>query len=337
MRMTLDLLHELTNMEVFCLFHNCMWQSRHPDVDVYFPKLCEQSGWLSTHKSSCACLICVLVFVYTFNRQVTQLFSQVSAFLSLCFRSQTRHLFRFPWSANQVVTHSKISPCLIIGCLILVGFVGSFHYLQQLLNSNKLGNFNPFRWASCTSTQYTVSWCTFHFYKTWFGQIRLFWILVILMRFTAVKNTVCLSLLEFLSSRYQSWIDDGKWIDCTSNMINVLEEPGPENWHCPVKQDQWDCVLNDLEELGGDEFLLKNQCSTGIVNISQDCLWFSRIQSPHHLFEVDDHDENDWAISSTLKSRWANNLVVQYRSKFCSKRYSLWADRSTSLWFCFGL
>ena len=60
-----------------------------------------------------------------------------------------------------------------------------------------------------------------------------------------------------------------------------------KNWHCPVKQDQWDCVLNDLEELGGDEFLLKNQCSNGIVNISQDCLWFSRIQSPHHCLEVD--------------------------------------------------
>ena len=28
MRMTLDLLHEFANTEVFCLFHNCMWQSR---------------------------------------------------------------------------------------------------------------------------------------------------------------------------------------------------------------------------------------------------------------------------------------------------------------------
>ena len=33
--------------------------------------------------------------------------------------------------------------------------------------------------------------------KTWFGQIKFFWILVILVHgFTAVKNTVCLSLLE---------------------------------------------------------------------------------------------------------------------------------------------
>ena len=27
--MTLDLLHEFANTEIFCLFHNCMWQSRH--------------------------------------------------------------------------------------------------------------------------------------------------------------------------------------------------------------------------------------------------------------------------------------------------------------------
>ena len=34
--------------------------------------------------------------------------------------------------------------------------------------------------------------------KTWFGQIKLYWILMILMHgIHAVKNTVCLSLLEF--------------------------------------------------------------------------------------------------------------------------------------------
>ena len=37
MRVTLDLLHEFANTEVFGFFHNCMWQSRDPEVDVYFP------------------------------------------------------------------------------------------------------------------------------------------------------------------------------------------------------------------------------------------------------------------------------------------------------------
>ena len=39
-------------------------------------------------------------------------------------------------------------------------------------------------------------------------------------------------------------------------MINVLEEMCLELTHCPVVKDQWDCVLNDLEELGGKEFLV---------------------------------------------------------------------------------
>ena len=74
MRMTLDLLDEFANTEVFCLFHNCMWQARHSEFKVYFLELCEQTSWLSTHKSPFACLICVYVFVfvvvliYTFNR-----------------------------------------------------------------------------------------------------------------------------------------------------------------------------------------------------------------------------------------------------------------------------
>ena len=48
MRMTLDLLHEFANTEVFCLFRNCMWQSRHSEVEVYFLALCEQTDGLFT-------------------------------------------------------------------------------------------------------------------------------------------------------------------------------------------------------------------------------------------------------------------------------------------------
>ena len=70
MRMTLDLLHELANAEVLCLFHNCMWQSWHSEVNVYFLELGQR---LSTHGSPRSCLIrvyvfvCVFVFVYKFN------------------------------------------------------------------------------------------------------------------------------------------------------------------------------------------------------------------------------------------------------------------------------
>ena len=49
MKMTLDLIHEFSNSEVFCLFHNCMWQSRHSEVNVYFFALCEQTDGLSAH------------------------------------------------------------------------------------------------------------------------------------------------------------------------------------------------------------------------------------------------------------------------------------------------
>ena len=47
MRMTLDLLHEFSNTEVFCLFHNCIWQSRHSEVNVHFLAQCEQTGGCS--------------------------------------------------------------------------------------------------------------------------------------------------------------------------------------------------------------------------------------------------------------------------------------------------
>ena len=57
-------------------------------------------------------------------------------------------------------------------------------------------------------------------------------------------------------------------------------------------------------------------------NGSEDDLLISRIQSLHHLLEVDYHDEEEWSVSSTLDNRWKNNLVVQYRSKFFPNGYS---------------
>ena len=74
---TLDLLHEFANTEVFGLCQNCMWQSRHPEVDVYFLTLCEQIDRLFTSNGSprsnsiCVCVfVCVFVFILTFNRHI---------------------------------------------------------------------------------------------------------------------------------------------------------------------------------------------------------------------------------------------------------------------------
>ena len=83
-------------------------------------------------------------------------------------------------------------------------------------------------------------------------------------------------------------------------------------------KDQYDCVLNDLEELGDKELFLKNQNNTGIFsfvlllpycsstfrqtndeiaqNGSEDNLVISRIQSLHLLLEVDDHDEEEYSV-----------------------------------------
>ena len=38
------------------------------------------------------------------------------------------------------------------------------------------------------------------------------------------QKEYCLSVAQILTSRYQSRIDDGMQIDCTSDVINVLEE-----------------------------------------------------------------------------------------------------------------
>ena len=57
-------------------------------------------------------------------------------------------------------------------------------------------------------------------------------------------------------------------------------------------------------------------------NDPDDCLSFSRIQSLHHLLEVDFHDEEDGSISSTLHNRRANIFLVQHRSKFFPNRSS---------------
>ena len=92
-------------------------------------------------------------------------------------------------------------------------------------------------------------------------------------------------------------------------------------------KDQQDCVLNDLEELGGKEFLvLMDQSNIEIFscfhrllplcsstfhqtnvesahNRSEGDLLISRTQSLHLLREVDHHDEEEYSVVLTLGKR----------------------------------
>ena len=110
--------------------------------------------------------------------------------------------------------------------------------------------------------------------------------------------------------------------------------------HCPVVKDQWDGVLHDLEELRDNELLVLTSqynieisscclrflafCSSTFhqtnaessQNRSEDTTLISRIHTPHHLLEVDDHDEEEYSVVLTLGKRLANNLMAEYQSTF---------------------
>ena len=86
-------------------------------------------------------------------------------------------------------------------------------------------------------------------------------------------------------------------------------------------------MLNDFEELGGEEFLvLMSQCNTEVFscflrllpfcsstycqtnveiaqNRSEDSPLISRIQSLHLLLKVDHHDEEEYSVVLTLGRR----------------------------------
>ena len=110
-------------------------------------------------------------------------------------------------------------------------------------------------------------------------------------------------------------------------MISVLEEIVSELIHCPVMKDQRNCVLNDLEELGDKEFLVRMDqynieiCSCFLrllplnsstfhqtnvesaQNRSEDNPLISRIQTLHLLLKVDHHDEEEYSVVWTLGKR----------------------------------
>ena len=91
--------------------------------------------------------------------------------------------------------------------------------------------------------------------KTWCVKVNLVRIFVFLIHRIHYKKEYCLSVAQNLTSRCQIlnlW-RNVNWLHIKCDKCS--RRKCPELKHCPVVKDQWDCVLNDLEELG-DEFLV---------------------------------------------------------------------------------
>ena len=115
------------------------------------------------------------------------------------------------------------------------------------------------------------------------------------MGFTDVKKYVCLSLLEFCPPG----INPEFVMECMHIQYHKCTRRNcPELSHCPGVKDQWDCVLNDLEELGQYSIEIFYCClrllpfcsstfhrtnAESSQNRSEDKLLISRIQSPNLL------------------------------------------------------
>ena len=69
---------------------------------------------------------------------------------------------------------------------------------------------------------------------TRFIQVDRIRILMVFVHGIHKQKEYCLSVAQILTSRYQSRIDDGMYIDCTTDMIDNR----PESRHCPVLKDQ---------------------------------------------------------------------------------------------------
>ena len=123
-------------------------------------------------------------------------------------------------------------------------------------------------------------------------------------------------------------------------------------------KDQWDCVLNDPEELGDKEFLtwwistiLKSFLVTSAschfyssafhqtnVESAQNCAednpLISRIQSLHLLLEVDHHDEEEYSVVLTLGKRYANIVATKSITEIIKRAHFCWSLRQIfrALW-----
>ena len=166
-------------------------------------------------------------------------------------------------------------------------------------------------------------------------NIRIFVLLVHWVHGSEEYHVFCSKFVLLLSILNLLWSVNWLHIRCGT----CTRRNRSEFIHCLVMKDQWDCVLNDLEELGDKEILfLMDQYKIESFLVSSDflplysslfirpmlrlhkivpmILLYSRIQSLHHLLEVDDYDEEEYSIVLTLGKRLANNLVAQNQSTF---------------------
>ena len=148
MRMTLDLLHEFANTEVFCLFHNA---TCNPDTlksmslssrCVNKPMDCSLSTglpvliWAASTFSSAS-----LSWSKRSTNTGTLLLTSLPVLTLVLLQSnKTRLSISWAREPDGCSLSTGLSPCLIIAFLILVGLVGSLHYLQlnPILSSNSI-------------------------------------------------------------------------------------------------------------------------------------------------------------------------------------------------------
>ena len=103
MRMTLDLLHELANTEVFCLFHNCMWQSRLSEVNVYVPRVVWTNRFV-VHSQVSPCLFHLYSWVSTCFKSFNMWLDLLFCINSLIVNAPTFSLFTCTWISLQMLT-----------------------------------------------------------------------------------------------------------------------------------------------------------------------------------------------------------------------------------------
>ena len=187
MRMIFDLFHKLLISEMYCFFHNCMWQSWYSEINFVLLFQIHQYGSLRT---------CLIFFNMCKCQHDPHTGLRVLDHWALCYGSIRWVSWLIP-TASESKSHIQLTLQESVGggrghiyllvydfffrdtisweCIVEDDCITSWWDRTSILLS----------WASCISTKYTVSWCLLHFClydaETWFGQIKLMRIFVILI------------------------------------------------------------------------------------------------------------------------------------------------------------
>ena len=66
--------------------------------------------------------------------------------------------------------------------------------------------------------------------ETWYREVNIFRVFVILISWINRQEEHRLSSAQILTSRYQSIVDTRKKIECTSNVVDVMEYSTPNHY-----------------------------------------------------------------------------------------------------------